>query len=193
MIYDKPKILVIFKIVSMLRLDIIPKFCTPLLLKVTFKFENGRNSIFIFFPIVSVLHSLFQRFPICICIFFLITTGRIFLPIRGNTYTYTNVIINFKTSPRNSKASVTISICGGTSISSNSYLDLTLTNKLSEGNDINLPLSPFCSTQVQPTPSLLLGSSAEGKGCPDRACSGGIARQGWTRDEYFRGGLGAES
>lgn len=49
MIYDKPKILVIFKIVSMLRLDIIPKFCTPLLLKVTFKFENWRNSIFIFF------------------------------------------------------------------------------------------------------------------------------------------------
>lgn len=48
MIYDKPKILVIFKIVSMLRLDIIPKFCTPLLLKVTFKFENGRNSIFFF-------------------------------------------------------------------------------------------------------------------------------------------------
>lgn len=150
--------------------------------------------LFLFFFPLSVFYTVYSRDSLFVFVFFfLITTGRIFLPIRGNTYTYTNVIINFKTSPRNSKASVTISICGGTSISSNSYLDLTLTNKLSEGNDINLPLSPFCSTQVQPTPSLLLGSSAEGKGCPDRACSGGIARQGWTRDEYFRGGLGAES
>ncbi|EOB01124.1 hypothetical protein Anapl_14165 [Anas platyrhynchos] len=50
-----------------------------------------------------------------------------------------------------------------------------------------LLLDYFVSVEVQPTPSSLLGSSAEGKGCPDRACSGGIARQGWTRDEYFRG------